>query len=236
MVLARRISSASASTLSSFRTSNFASPGLGLGPLSFSFSFFPSSNRSSNLLYLPSSSYFTSSRVKHPVNCGCPLCRSRLPRVPILIVNNFSTRRVPIQEVKDPQTQAQPASSAGKSGGTSTTVRNAGNEESAGGVIRTRSENEGEKKMKTKGGGVSQNLYEDQEEEGETEPDERDPNVLMDHVQLARRVPRHPQIRSQNLEGKQSEESVEVRGGRDEGDVIDKPEAGKTDPHGVSYS
>jgi len=76
-------------------------------------------------------------------------------------------------------------------------------------------------------------LYEDQEEVGRTESEvgDRDSTVLMDHVQLARRVPRQASMMAQNSKRTERQEVED-----EEGSVIDKPEAGKSDPHGVSYS
>jgi len=95
-----------------------------------------------------------------------------------------------------------------------------------------KSESSSEMKIKHREEPVrSQNLYQDQEEVGQTQS-EPDPNVVMDHVQLARRVQRQPPMRTQNFEGEKREGDKDVDA---EVDVIGKPDS-ESAPTGVSYS
>lgn len=88
--------------------------------------------------------------------------------------------------------------------------------------------------MKAQGGDAvhSKNLYEDQEEVGQTQA-EPDPNVIMDHVQLARRAQRQPPTAATTRRKPKFEE--QQRDQEDDVDVIDKPDPDNP-PTGVSYS
>jgi len=156
-------------------------------------------SNSARLLSTRTASYY--SITSHPTACNCALCSTRLT---LLNLNSSSSSS------RFFSSQNSGRNSQEKSGDQEVAKR----EKSA--SVESQ----------------SQNHYEDMEPIHLSEPEQGnqsdDPNIVMDHVQMARRIQKQP--REQNLHANQS-------GGDTEGNsVVDKPESGSTAPSGVSYS